>query len=56
LAGVLARALSNLVALLRWNLFSHKDLWQWIDDPFLQLPEPPPDRLFQPDLDGMQTC
>ena len=27
-------ALANLVALLRWNLFSYRDLWQWIDDPF----------------------
>lgn len=27
-------ALSNLVALLRWNLFSYRDLWQWLDDPF----------------------
>jgi hypothetical protein len=27
-------ALSNLVALLRWNLFSYRDLWQWLNDPF----------------------
>lgn len=27
-------ALSNLVALLRWNLFTHRDLWAWIDKPF----------------------
>jgi hypothetical protein len=27
-------ALSNLVALLRWNLFTHRDLWTWINDPF----------------------
>jgi hypothetical protein len=26
-------SLSNLVALLRWNLFQHKDLWRWLDDP-----------------------
>jgi hypothetical protein len=26
-------ALSNLVALLRWNLFTHRDLWIWIDRP-----------------------
>ena len=26
-------SLSNLVALLRWNLFQHKDLCQWLDDP-----------------------
>lgn len=30
-------ALSNMVALLRWNLFSYRDLWEWIDDPF-QIP------------------
>lgn len=46
-------SLSNLVALLRWNLFTHKNLWKWIDDPFLPPPEPPPGTLFQPDLDGM---
>ena len=27
-------ALSNLVALLRWNLFTYRDLWEWIDRPF----------------------
>jgi len=27
-------ALSNLVALVRWNLFTHRDLWAWLDDPF----------------------
>jgi hypothetical protein len=48
-------ALSNLVALLRWNLFTHKDLWKWIDDPFLPPPEPPPQLSFQPELDGMRT-
>jgi len=26
--------LSNLVALLKWNLFTYRDLWQWLDDPF----------------------
>lgn len=31
-------SLSNLVALLRWNLFSHKDLWVWLNRPF---DEPP---------------
>src|SRR6185295_7474279 len=24
-------AVSNLVALLRWNLFSYRNLWQWIE-------------------------
>lgn len=27
-------ATSNLVALLRWNLFSYRDLWQWLNKPF----------------------
>jgi hypothetical protein len=27
-------ALSNLVALVRWNLFTYRDLWAWLDDPF----------------------
>jgi Domain of unknown function (DUF4372)/Transposase DDE domain len=27
-------SLSNLVAFLRWNLFTYRDLWQWIDHPF----------------------
>ena len=34
-------ALSNLVALLRWNLFSYRDLWQWLDDPFGTPPTQP---------------
>ncbi len=35
-------ALSNLVALLRWNLFTYRDLWTWIDKPF-DTPQHPPD-------------
>ena len=31
-------SLSNLVALLRQQLFVHRNLWQWIDSPF----QPPP--------------
>ncbi len=27
-------ATSNLVALLRWSLFTYRDLWEWIDHPF----------------------
>lgn len=27
-------SLSNLVALLRMNLFVHRDLWAWLDQPF----------------------
>ena len=36
-------SLSNLVALLRMNLFVYRDLWAWIDQPFTApptLPEP----------------
>ena len=29
-----AWSLSNLVALLRMNLFTHRDLWMWLDQPF----------------------
>lgn len=32
--STLGWALSNLVALLRLNLFTYRDLWAWIDDPF----------------------
>ncbi len=32
-------SLSNLVAFLRWNLFTYRDLWEWIDHPFDVLPE-----------------
>jgi Domain of unknown function (DUF4372)/Transposase DDE domain len=31
-------ALSNLVALLRWNLFSYRDLWEWINHPLTRRP------------------
>ncbi len=27
-------SLSNLVAMLRWNLFTYRNLWEWLDDPF----------------------
>jgi len=33
-------SLSNLVALLRMNLFTHRDLWAWLDKPFDVLPTP----------------
>lgn len=35
-----AWSLSNLVALLRFNLFSYRDLWSWLQNPW-QPPEPP---------------
>ena len=34
-------SLSNLVALLHWSLFTYRDLWLWIDDPFNIPPESP---------------
>jgi hypothetical protein len=33
--------LSNLVALLRLNLFTYRDLWAWIDDPYNNPPRGP---------------
>lgn len=35
-------SLSNLIAFLRWNLFSYRDLWEWLDKPFETVPAPPP--------------
>ena len=35
-------SLSNLVALLRMNLFTHRDLWAWLEQPFEGPPEPGP--------------
>lgn len=32
-------SLSNLVAFLRWNLFTYRDLWEWIDKPFDVMPK-----------------
>ncbi len=34
-------SLSNLVALLRMNLFTHRDLWAWLNEPFAALAPPP---------------
>jgi len=34
LKSKLAWSLSNLVAMLRWNLFTYRDLWIWLDEPF----------------------
>lgn len=33
-------SLSNLVALLRMNLFTHRDLWAWLDNPLGVPPDP----------------
>ena len=34
-------SLSNLVALLRMNLFVYRDLWSWLNEPFTAPPSPP---------------
>ena len=34
-------SMSNLVALLRMNLFTHRDLRAWLDNPFAVPPDPP---------------
>ncbi|HOK07861.1 MAG TPA: transposase, partial [Syntrophales bacterium] len=39
-------SLSNLVAMLRYNLFTYRDLWGWIDHPY----EPPPVAVYQEQL------
>jgi len=44
-------ALSNLVALLRWNLFSYRNLWEWLQRPF-DTPASPGSQL-QLNLDSM---
>ncbi len=41
-------SLSTLAALLRWDLFSHRDLWEWVDNPFG--PPPQEDPFEQPSL------
>ena len=33
-------SLSNLVALLRMNLFTYRDLWAWLNEPYETLPAP----------------
>jgi hypothetical protein len=39
-------SLSNLVAMLRYNLFTYRDLWAWMNQPF----EPPPIAMIQKQL------
>ncbi|MDA1184556.1 MAG: IS4 family transposase [Acidobacteria bacterium] len=41
LKALFAWSLSNLVALLRMNLFVYRDLWTWLNDPFTGPPRPP---------------
>ena len=46
-------SLSNLVAFLRWNLFTYKDLWEWINKPFDVIPEIPRPMQMQLPLKGI---
>ena len=46
-----ARSLSNLVALLRQQLFVYRDLWTWLNDPF----QPPPAPETVPDRQTLMT-
>ena len=32
-------SMSNLVAMLRFNLFTYRDLWEWLNEPFQHPPE-----------------
>lgn len=48
-----AWALSHLVALLRWNLFSYRDLWTWLEHPLDTPPQLPPDPQLNFDLDSI---
>jgi IS4 transposase len=40
LKSTYGRSLSTLSALLRMNIFTYRDLWTWINSPFLIEPEP----------------
>lgn len=37
-----ALPLCRLIALLHWNLFTYRSLWEWLTDPFATPPEQPP--------------
>jgi hypothetical protein len=42
--------LSHLIALLRWNLFSYRDLWAWLERPLQTPPQLPPETQLAMDL------
>jgi transposase len=48
-----AWALSHLVALLRWNLFSYRAPWAWLEHPLATPPQLPPDPQFNLELDSI---
>ena len=45
-------AVSNLVALLRWNLFTYRNLWEWLNRPF----DTPPSQAAQLELNLDSRC
>ena len=51
-----AWALSHLVALLRWNLFSYRDLWAWLEYPLDTPPQLPPDPQLNFALDSISAA
>ena len=46
-------SLSNMIALLRWNLFTQKNLWKWLDKPYENNLSPPGDTAHQCIFSGM---
>lgn len=46
-------SLSNLVAFLRWNFFTYRDLWEWINSPFDVLPIEPKSVQYSLPLSGV---
>lgn len=46
-------SLSHLVALIRWNLFTYRDLWKWLDDPYETPPDDGASQLEQLTLDSI---
>ncbi|MEI6423748.1 MAG: IS4 family transposase [Lentisphaerota bacterium] len=51
-----AWSLSNLVAMLRWNLFTYRDIWEWLDNPFCSPPEEEYEQPELPLLDSIWTA
>jgi hypothetical protein len=46
-------ALSTLAVFVQWNLFTYRDLWTWLDDPFQTPPWRPPMRQLALNLPGL---
>jgi hypothetical protein len=49
-------SLSNLVALLRMNLFTHRDMWAWLNKPFDVLPAPYESEQLRLDMNPFRTA